>query len=56
MVELMRPPITVIARGLQRLDPSCVLIAIGRRPKSVVMVVMRIGLSLSLEAIKTAFL
>ncbi len=55
-VELIRPPLTVIANGLHRFDPSCVLIAIGNRPRSVVMVVIRIGLSLSLEAINIAFL
>ena len=50
MVEEVRPPITVIAKGLQRLEPSSVPAAMGNNPKSVVMVVIRIGLSLSLEA------
>jgi hypothetical protein len=55
MVELVSPPITVIESGLQRLDPSCVLIAIGRRPRSVAMVVISIGLKRSLDARTTAF-
>ena len=42
-VELVSPPITVIDNGLHRFDPSCVLIAIGKRPRSVAIVVMSIG-------------
>ena len=55
IVELVSPPITVIASGLQRFEPSCVLIAIGRRPRSVVEVVINIGRNLSREAKIIAF-
>lgn len=49
-VEDVRPPITVIARGLHRLEPSSLLMAMGKSPRIVEIVVMKIGLNLSLDA------
>ena len=50
MVELISPPITVMARGDHRLACSLLSSAIGRRAKTVVQVVIIIGLNLSCEA------
>ena len=49
MVELISPPITVMARGFLIPAPFPTLKAMGRRPIMVEAVVMRIGLSLFLE-------
>ena len=54
MVELKRPPITVMANGLQRLACSVVSAAIGRSPKSVVHVVIIIGLKRLILAVTMA--
>ena len=54
-VEEVRPPITVMASGLHRLDPSWVLIAMGKSPRSVVAVVINIGLKRSRDARMMAF-
>ena len=49
-VEKNSPPITVMARGFQRFDPSLLSKAIGKSPKIVVAVVIITGRSLSLAA------
>lgn len=56
IVEEVSPPMTVIANGLQRLDPSCVLMAIGKSPKSVVAVVINMGRKRSRDAKTIAFI
>ena len=49
-VELMIPPIEVTASGAQMELDSLELKVIGRKPKSVAVVVMRMGRSRSLPA------
>ena len=53
-VEKASPPITVMARGVQRLDSSVLLMAIGRSPRMVVMAVMIMGRRRSAPAVKIA--
>jgi hypothetical protein len=46
-VDTVKPPITVIAKGDQRLEDSLLSKAMGTSPKMVVREVIIIGLSLS---------